>query len=129
MVKKTLKNTRHHEGRHIKGKQTLKVTFFLLVTLLLAAQVSNMKIRCNPRKIKSPINLDMPLPFEKFEPSLHFVKPDKPITFERLSPNTFEMVGDFGFIHFNGNTREVKQVLFKSPSEHTVQGVQFPMEM
>jgi carbonic anhydrase len=38
-------------------------------------------------------------------------------------------MGDFGSVEFNGHTRAVKKVLFKSPSEHTVQGVQFGLEM
>ena len=47
----------------------------------------------------------------------------------KVSSDTFELKGNFGFISFLGTTREVKKVLFKHPSEHTVEGVQFALEM
>ena len=65
----------------------------------------------------------MPLPYESFEPKLHFIKQDKDVEVVRVSLNTYELRGDFGYIHFLDTTREIKSVFFKSPSEHTVEGV------
>lgn len=71
----------------------------------------------------------MPLPFEKFEPKLHFIKQDKEVQILRVSPNTYELKADFGYINFLDITREINSVFLKSPSEHTVEGVQFALEM
>lgn len=118
-----------NKSLHDTGKLARRVMFMSLLLCMFASSVSNMNIRCNSKKIKSPINLGMPLPFEKFEPNINFVKPDHAISLVKISPGTFELQGKFGFIEFLGNTREVHKVLFKSPSEHTVEGVQFAMEM
>ena len=95
----------------------------MLLVLVLVSGASNMDIRCDADKIKSPIILQMPLPYENFEPKLHFIKQDKEVKMVRISPNTYELQGQFGYIHFLDITREINSVFFKSPSEHTVEGV------
>lgn len=127
MTKIKIQGCKKHQ--HRRGKQTSYPMLIGLILCLAISSVLSMKIRCNAQKLKGPINLNMPLPFEKFRPNLNFVKPDSPIRVVKISPDTYELKGKFGFIEFLGNTREVRKVFIKSPSEHTVEGVQFAMEM
>ena len=113
-----------------KKKMTNQKKFKFLVTMaLLLTGARSINLQCDVNLLRSPINLDMPLPFEKFEPMLHFVKPDHSLTMKKLTSDTYLLEGNFGFVSFLGNTRKVKKVYFKSPSEHSVSGVRFAMEM
>lgn len=109
----------------------IKVKYFMLVMTLLCSlgQRQAKLIQCNPKKIMSPINLEMPLPYEKFSPMIHFVLPDNSLALQKVAPNVFRIKANFGYVHFLGVTRQIEEVYFKSPSEHTVQGVKFGMEM
>lgn len=108
----------------------MKHKYLLAISILfLSSQMKGKLLQCDQSKIMSPINLEMPLPYEKFSPSIRFVLPDGNLQMEKIEPNVFKMQGNFGYIQFLEKTREIKEVYFKSPSEHTVQGVKFGMEM
>ena len=102
---------------------------FSFVLILLISKIACMELRCNTAEIKSPINLHMPVPYEKFEPVFNFVEQDEPMVIKKISSDTFEIEGKFGYINFLQHNRQIKHIYFKSPSEHTVENHQLALEI
>ena len=121
------KNTSKPHSRAPTAPRT--AILLALATLLLVNPSLQLRLQCDPKDMISPINLEMPLPYEKFSPMMHFTKPDEALDIKKISPNVYKLEGDFGMINFLGKTHQIKEVYFKSPSEHTVSGVSFAMEM
>lgn len=82
---------------------------------------------CNSPK-QSPIDISLPFTYYKPQLSFSYSKMQTEYMFYN-DGNNLILEGDFGFMHYNNDLYLSSQVLFYSPSLHTVNNHRHPLEM
>ena len=86
------------------------------------------QLGCDAEKLKSPINLQPPITYEDFKISYNVLALDN-VRITKGSSGLYEILSDFGILKLNLQYFSLYKITFVSPSETSLNGQNFPLEM